>query len=88
MDILQDPFKRSVFIKNRPADAERFLISLGFDDGKVVFANTAFGAFPIVGDVFELGAGGKSAIGVTDFGVIDPAAYVADIFFHVLYSLV
>lgn len=55
---------------------------LVFQDGKVVLADAAFGAFPIVGNIFEGGTGGNAAIGVAHFGVVDPSAYIAYIFFH------
>ncbi len=71
-----------MFIKNRPATSRTVCDNLIFDDRKVVFANAALGAFPIVGNIGKGGAGGDSIIGIASFGVINPAAYVTDIFFH------
>ena len=50
--------------------------------GELVLAYAAQGADPILGEVFELGAGGNAVIGVAHLGVIAVAANVAHIHFH------
>ena len=50
--------------------------------GELVLAYAAQGADPILGEVFELGAGGNAVIGVAHLGVIALAANVAHIHFH------
>jgi hypothetical protein len=60
-----------------------FKIKLAFDDGKVIFANAALGAFPVVGNILELGARRDAAVGVADFRIIDPATYITNVFFHI-----
>ena len=51
---------------------------------KIIFTYTTLGAFPIVGNVVEGRAGGNTAVGVTNFWIINPATYIADIFFHIM----
>ena len=63
--------------------SDRNLVGEG---GELVFADTAEGAGVIVGEFFKGCAGGDAVFGVTYFGVIYPVAYVANIFFHNLYS--
>jgi hypothetical protein len=55
---------------------------LDFEDGKIVLADTALGAFPVVGNIFKLGSRRNPAVGIADFRVVNPATYVTDIFFH------
>lgn len=53
-----------------------------FHDFKHVFADTAEGAYPIVGNILKCGSGSDASVGITYFGVIDPLAYSADVFVH------
>lgn len=53
-----------------------------FHHFKRIFACAADGANPIFGDVFKSGAGSDAAIGIAYFGVINPLAGNANIFFH------
>lgn len=48
--------------------------------GELVFADTAHGAYPGVGDLVKRGAGGYAVVGVADGGVVFPAADVAYVF--------
>ena len=48
------------------------------------FVYRAEGAYPICGEVFELGAGGNTIVGVANCGVIDVAADVTYVLFHVV----
>lgn len=49
----------------------------------MLFADAAGRAGPVIGDVLERGAGGYSCVGITGFGIIDPAAYDTYISRHV-----
>ena len=63
--------------------SDRNLVGEG---GELVFADTAERAGVIVGEFFKGCAGGDAVFGVAYFGIIYPVAYVANIFFHNLYS--
>ncbi len=49
---------------------------------ELVFAYSADGANPIVGDVFKFSSGSDAAIGVANRGVINPIANFTDVFIH------
>ena len=49
---------------------------------EILFPYAADGAYPIVGDILEGGAGGDSSVGVAYRGVINPVAYFTSVFFH------
>lgn len=49
---------------------------------ELILANTAQGAYPILGQVFKLGAGGNAVVRIAHLGVITIAANVAYIDFH------
>ena len=51
---------------------------------EVALADTADGAHPVFGDVFEGSTGLDAAVGIAGFGVVDVTAYVAYILFHKL----
>jgi hypothetical protein len=46
------------------------------------FIDRAERANPVGGEVFEFGAGGDTVVGVTNCGVIDITADIANILFH------
>ena len=48
--------------------------------GKVVLADTAKGAYKIFGQIGKGSAGSNAVIGVAQFLVVDPTAYIAYIF--------
>ena len=48
--------------------------------GELLLVYGAQGALKIVMDIFPLGAGGNALFGTTQFFVIYPAAYIANIF--------
>jgi len=52
-----------------------------------VLADTANGAGPIIGDVFECCAGGDTAIRVADCRVVNVTASFAFVFCHSIFSL-
>lgn len=49
---------------------------------KLVFSDSAYRAYPVVGNIFELCSGRNSAIGVAYCRVIDPTAHSTYIFVH------
>lgn len=49
---------------------------------ELVLAYAADGAYPVVGQVFKLGAGRNPAVGIAYGGVIDPVADFANVFVH------
>lgn len=51
-----------------------------FDE--VGFANSADGAYPIIGKVFKRCARFDTGIRITYCGIIDPVAHCASVFFH------
>ena len=51
---------------------------------EILFPYAADGAYPIVGDILEGGAGGDSSVGVAYRGVINPVAYLTSVLFHSL----
>jgi len=53
-----------------------------FEDGKIILADTALRALPIVGNILERRAGSDSTVGIADFRIVDPATYVTEIFLH------
>ena len=52
------------------------------DLGELVLAYAAYRAYPIVGQVFKLGAGSDTAFGVAYCGVVIPIADFANVFVH------
>jgi hypothetical protein len=50
---------------------------------EIVLGCTAYGAFPVFGNVFPLGSGGYAIVGITGVGVIDIAAERANISVHI-----
>ena len=49
---------------------------------EVFLAYAADGAYPVLGEVFESGAGSYAVIGVAELWIIDVTAGVANILFH------
>ena len=49
---------------------------------EMCFVHRAEGAYPVGGQVFELGAGGDAIVGVTGCGVIHIPAHIANVLFH------
>lgn len=58
-----------------------FFLKVGFYF-KVFFADSADGAYPVIGNIFESCAGSHSVVGVANCGIIDPVANCASVFFH------
>ena len=52
---------------------------------EIFFAHAAFGAFPVVGDVFKLGSGGDAVLGVAELFIVNPAAGAAHILRHLCF---
>ena len=50
---------------------------------KRILSYATDGAYPIIGDVFEGGAGFDVTVRVAHFGVVNPIAYGADVLFHI-----
>ena len=53
---------------------------------KVIFSNAAKRALKILGQILKLRTGGNADFGIALFLVVLPAANVAKIFFHFLFS--
>lgn len=64
------------------APTERDVCERLFFGREVFFGYAAKRASPIIGNIFESGAGCNAGIGVAYFGIVDVATYVAYIFFH------
>ena len=60
------------------ADAPAFCVFLGF--AELILANQAQGALEILRNILPLGAGGNTALGVTELLIVFPAADIANIF--------
>ena len=58
------------------------------DNLEIVFAYAAEGANPVVGDIFKRGTRLDAAFGVSNGGVILPAAYFTNIFIHKLQKII
>jgi hypothetical protein len=70
--------------KKKPAQAGRFAASLTelFFESEVVLGSTAHGADPVIRQSLEGGAGFDIVVGIANFGVVDIAANVANVFLH------
>lgn len=52
---------------------------------EIFFAYAAFGAFPVVGDVFKLCSGGDAVFRIAEFFIVNPAAGAAHILRHLCF---
>lgn len=57
---------------------------LSVDFFKVFFSHSAEGAYPIVGNVFKFCTWSDAVFRVANFWVVNPIAYCANIFVHIL----
>lgn len=62
--------------------AYRVIVPFLFGLFKQLFADATYGTYPVVRNVFECGAGGNAAFGISCFGVVNPLTYGADVLLH------
>lgn len=51
---------------------------------EIAFVDSADGACPVVGNLFERRSGGDASVGIADCGIVDPLADYTTILFHLL----
>jgi hypothetical protein len=49
---------------------------------KCVLVSSAFGAYPVIGNIAESGSRRYTAVRISSFGIIDVTAYFTDILLH------
>lgn len=57
----------------------RGALSLRFE---IFLSYSAYRAHPVVGDIFKGSSGLNAVVGIANFGIVDPVANSASVFFH------